>query len=172
LSDVVLAQTVTNVPASDIQAIGEVLRWYAFGNNAEDTLISKVFPSLKVYDRIVERCLTKDEKLRFHTVGELSSMANMQQDYNPETLLQEFSLICRKNFPKELPEFVHCTDQKKIAKLFADFAARICLMANFPTLQTKKRVHSPLVLVETVISSLIIIISLRCWIFGYIVTTR
>ena len=124
LADIALVPATDKMFSADIEAIGKVLRWYAFGNNATDTAVSKVFPSLKQYDRIVERCLTKDEKLRFQTVGEISSMASMQQDYNPETLLQEFSLICRKNFPKELPEFVHCTDQKKIAKLFADFAAR------------------------------------------------
>lgn len=38
---------------SDITAIGTVLQWYTFGNTSTDTAISKVFPALKNYDRIL-----------------------------------------------------------------------------------------------------------------------
>lgn len=127
LTDVAVISSSGSTPVSDIVAVGEVLRWYVFGNNATDTAISKVFPSLKLYDRIVERCLTSDDKLRFHTVDEIVSFADMQVECDPKELMREFSLICRKNFPKELPEFVHCSDQKKISKLFADFVAKKAL---------------------------------------------
>lgn len=124
LTDIAFTPSAVSSPVSDVVAIGEVLRWYAFGNNATDTAISKVFPSLKLYDRVVERCLATDDRLRFCSIDEIVSFTNLQGDSDPKELMHEFSLICRKNFPKELPEFVHCTDQKKIAKLFADFVAR------------------------------------------------
>lgn len=109
---------------SDIRAIGEVLQWYAFGNTNKDTAISKVFPSLKFYDRIVERCLTDDNSLCFYSVDEMLAFAEIQKERDPNDLLKEFSLIGRKNFPKELPEFVHCSDQKKIIKLFSEFVGK------------------------------------------------
>ena len=88
---------------SDITAIGEVLQWYAFGNTSSDVAISKVFPSLKLYDQIVERCLTHDNSQRFRSVDEILSFVEIQKERDPNELLKEFSLICRKNFPKELP---------------------------------------------------------------------
>lgn len=109
---------------SDITAIGTVLQWYAFGNTSTDTAISKVFPALKNYDWIVERCLTQNETLRFHSVDEILALMEIHKERDPNDLLKEFSLICRKNFPKELPEFVHCSDQKKINKLFSEFVER------------------------------------------------
>lgn len=109
---------------SDIVAIGEVLQWYVFGNAQADDLISSVFPDLVIYDQVVTRCLSTDDKTCFHSVGEILSYIEIQKERNPDELLEEFSLICRKNFPKELPEFVHCTDQKKIAKLFADLVSK------------------------------------------------
>lgn len=109
---------------SDIAAIGTVLQWYAFGNNSNNTAISKVFPALKNYDQIIARCLTQDESLRFRSVDEILALMEIQKVRDPNDLLKEFSLICRKNFPKELPEFVHCSDQKKISKLFSEFVDR------------------------------------------------
>ena len=109
---------------SDITAIGEVLQWYAFGNTSNDVAISKVFPSLKLYDQIVERCLTQDNSQRFRSVDEILSFVEIQKERDPNELLKEFSLICRKNFPKELPEFVHGSDPAKIAKLFSEFVSR------------------------------------------------
>lgn len=114
----------TDAGYSDITAIGTVLQWYAFGNTSTDTAISKVFPALKNYDRIIERCLTNDETQRFHSVDEILTLMEIQKERDPNDLLKEFSLICRKNFPKELPEFVHCSDQKKINKLFSEFVER------------------------------------------------
>jgi len=109
---------------SDITAIGEVLQWYAFGNISNDAGISKVFPALKLYDQIVERCLTQDNSRRFRSVDEILAFVEIQKERDPSELLKEFSLICRKNFPKELPEFVHCSDQAKIIKLFSEFVSR------------------------------------------------
>lgn len=123
LTDVAIFDQNDSAYSADITAIGEVLRWYAFGNTSADTTISKVFPALKSYDEIVKRCLTQDPT-RFRTVGEILAYSEIQKVRDPEDLLKEFSLICRKNFPKELPEFVHCTDQKKIIKLFSEFEAR------------------------------------------------
>lgn len=108
----------------DIRAIGEVLQWYAFGTTNVDTAISKVFPSLKFYDRIVDRCLTDDNSSRFYSVDEMLAFVEIQKERDPNDLLKEFSLICRKNFPKELPEFVHCSDQNKIFKLFSEFVGK------------------------------------------------
>lgn len=124
LTDMALTYPLGPASASDILAIGRVLQWYAFGDAKSDMAISKVFPSLKLFDRIVERCLSQDNNLRFHTVKEIQAYADAQQERDPKELMQEFSLICRKNFPKELPEFVHCSDQKKICKLFSDFYAK------------------------------------------------
>ncbi|WP_293710762.1 protein kinase [uncultured Parabacteroides sp.] len=123
LTDIAMAEN-TDPDYSDITAIGEILRWYAFGNTNGDVTISKVFPALKFYDRIVERCLTQDSRQRFHTVEEMLAFVEIQKERDPNDLLKEFSLICRKNFPKELPEFVHCSDQKKINKLFSEFVER------------------------------------------------
>lgn len=123
LADIVMAED-TDPNYSDITAIGETLRWYAFGNTNSDTAISKVFPALKFYDRIVERCLTQDARQRFHTVDEMLAFAEIQKERDPNDLLKEFSLICRKNFPKELPKFVHCSDQNKIIKLFSEFVGK------------------------------------------------
>lgn len=123
LTDIAMTEH-TDPNYSDITAIGETLQWYAFGNTNTGTAISKVFPALKFYDRIVERCLTKDSQQRFHTVDEMLAFAEMQKERDPNDLLKEFSLICRKNFPKELPEFVHCSDQNKIIKLFSEFVGK------------------------------------------------
>lgn len=123
LTDIAMAET-ADPDYSDITAIGETLQWYAFGNTNNDTAISKVFPALKFYDRIVERCLTQDTQQRFHTVDEMLAFAEIQKERDPNDLLKEFSLICRKNFPKELPEFVHCSDQAKIVKLFSEFVGK------------------------------------------------
>ena len=98
---------------SDITAIGEVLQWYAFGNISNDAGISKVFPALKLYDQIVERCLTQDNSRRFRSVDEILAFVEIQKERDPSELLKEFSLICRKNFPKELPEFVHCSTRQR-----------------------------------------------------------
>lgn len=127
-NEFVLTDVAITCPAvplySDISAIGEVLQWYVFGNVRTDALISSVFPSLVIYDQIIKRCLSTDEKIRFQSVDEILSYVETLKERNSDELLEEFSLICRKNFPKELPEFVHCTDQKKIAKLFADFVSK------------------------------------------------
>lgn len=130
LSDITMTEQSGTALSSDIVAIGEVLQWYAFGNVKSEMAVSKVFPSLKLYDRIIERCLSKNDAIRFHTVGEILAFADMPNERTPKELMQEFSLICRKNFPKELPEFVHCTDQKKISKLFLDFEAKKDLFNN------------------------------------------
>ena len=82
---------------SDITAIGEVLQWYAFGNISNDAGISKVFPALKLYDQIVERCLTQDNSRRFRSVDEILAFVEIQKERDPSELLKEFSLICRKN---------------------------------------------------------------------------
>ena len=52
------------------------------------------------------------------------AFAEIQKERDPNDLLKEFSLICRKNIPKELPEFVHCSDQAKIVKLFSEFVGK------------------------------------------------
>lgn len=127
-NEFVLTDAAITCPAassySDISAIGEVLQWYVFGDVRTDALISSVFPGLVIYDQIVKRCLSADTKICFQSVGEILSYIEIQKERNSDELLEEFGLICRKNFPKELPEFVHCTDQKKIAKLFADFVSK------------------------------------------------
>lgn len=107
-------------PADDIRAIGEVLQWYLTGNPADPTPASHVFKELAAYDAILARCLTPDPGQQFGTIAEITAALQQPQLPSPRELLETFNLICRKNFPKELPEFVHCTDQKKIRKLFAD----------------------------------------------------
>lgn len=145
LTDIAIAGSSGTTGNSDIVAIGEILQWYAFGDTKSDTAISKVFPSLKLYDQVVERCLSKKEANRFHTIGEILAFVDMPNERTPKELLQEFSLICRKNFPKELPEFVHCADQKKIGKLFADFEVKKDLFSDnlMYFTDTERSVFSP-----------------------------
>ena len=97
LTDVSIVES-SDSGCSDITAIGEVLQWYAFGNTGNDAAVSKVFPSLKMYDEIVERCLTEDSSRRFRSVDEILSFVEIQKERDPNELLKEFSLICRKNF--------------------------------------------------------------------------
>lgn len=106
--------------ADDIRAIGEVLQWYLTGDAAIAVPASHFFKELAAYDCILARCLTPDTARLFRSVEEMNAALAQQQAPGARQLLETFSLICRKNFPKELPEFVHCTDQKKISKLFAD----------------------------------------------------
>lgn len=121
LADIAFTNSAVFSAKPDIMAIGRVLQWYAFGGAGSDISISKVFPNLELYNRIVERCLSQDDNYRFHTIDEIIASADRQVEHDPQELMQEFNLICRKNFPKELPEYVHCSDQKKISKLFGDF---------------------------------------------------
>lgn len=121
------SRTQTN---NDIYTIGSVLKWYALGEVNVDASVSSVFPGLKMYDEVVRRCLSSDLKDCFHTVDEILAYVEIQKERNPKELMQEFSLICRKNFPKELPEFVHCTDHKKISKLMSDFISKMDFFGN------------------------------------------
>lgn len=107
-------------PSDDMRAIGEVLQWYLTGHPAGSVPPSQVFKELAAYDAILARCLTPDPDKQFGTIEEISAAVQQPLLPSPRQLLETFSLICRKNFPKELPEFVHCADQKKISKLFAD----------------------------------------------------
>ncbi|RHJ90293.1 protein kinase domain-containing protein [Parabacteroides bouchesdurhonensis] len=129
----------------DIYAIGEVLKWYALGDVKADVQISNVFPGLKMYDEVVERCMLPDNENRFHTIDEILAYVEMQKERDPKELMQEFSLICRKNFPKELPEFVHCTDHKKMAKLFSNFTQKMDFFGNHIIYFTdvERKVFSP-----------------------------
>ena len=129
-----LSDLTTSVPNNpligDIFAIGRVLKWYVFGDVNAEVEISSVFPGLKMYDEVVRRCLTADTKDRFYTVEDMLVYVDKQKERDPQKLMQEFSLICRKNFPRELPGFVHCTDQKKIAKLISNFISKIDFFGN------------------------------------------
>lgn len=128
-NDFVLADLAVPDPSlpaeSYLQAIGQVLQWYTFGDTASTTArVSSVFPSLAAYDQVVRRSLSPDSRLHFRSLDEVFADVELQKENDQDELMREFSLICRKNFPKELPEFVHCTDQRKISKLMADFVAR------------------------------------------------
>lgn len=117
-------------PTDDIRAIGEVWQWYLTGNPARFTPPSRFFKELAAYDAILARCLTADPDKQFSTVEEINAALQQPQAPTPHQLLETFSLICRKNFPKELPEFVHCADQKKISKLFADLVEKKEVFGN------------------------------------------
>lgn len=110
--------------ADDIRAIGEILQNYLAGLNGPPAPPSYYFKELAAYDTILERCLACDASQRFGSVDEINAALARQHAPSPGELMEVFNLICRKNFPKELPDFVHCTDQKKISKLMADFVER------------------------------------------------
>ena len=119
-----------NLIIEDISAIGKILKWYVFGDMDVEAEISSVFPGLKMYDEVIRRCLTSDVKKRFSTVEDILVYVDKQKEHDPEELKKEFNLICRKNFPRELPGFVHCTDQKKIVKLISNFISKIDFFGN------------------------------------------
>lgn len=110
--------------SDDIRAIGEILQYYLAGPIATPQPPSHYFKELTAYDTILERCLARPGSQRFGSIDEINVALARQQAPSPGELREVFNLICRKNFPKELPDFVHCTDQKKISKLMADFVER------------------------------------------------
>lgn len=144
LSDLTNSQP-DNSTIDDISAIGKVLKWYVFGDVNAEATISSVFPGLKLYDEVVRRCLTLTTKERFNTVEDMLTYVDEKKERNPQELMQEFSLLCRKNFPRELPGFVHCTDQKKISKLIQNFISKIDFFGNHIVYFTdiNKNVFSP-----------------------------
>lgn len=120
----------TGTVDADITAIGEVLLWYVFGSVQAATPVSNVYKELKAYDTIIRRCLSVRPEERFRSVEEICTHLEQLQGHTPEELLEAFTLICRKNFPKELPAFVHCADQKKIGKLLGDLVAKKDFFGN------------------------------------------
>lgn len=129
LSDLMTASS-DNSAVGDIVSIGKVLKWYVFGDVSAGAEISSVFPGLKMYDEVIRRCLTSDVKERFYTIDDMQAYVDRQKERNPKDLMQEFNLICRRNFPKELPGFVHCTDQRKIVKLISNLISKIDFFGN------------------------------------------
>lgn len=87
-------------------------------------LLMRLSPSLMQYNQILERSLISDEFEQSYGGDEILAFSPSPVEHEPAELMQEFTLIGRKNFPKELPSFVHCSDQKKIMKFFADFVAK------------------------------------------------
>jgi serine/threonine protein kinase len=113
----------------DIYAIGQVLQWYATGKTHRGTgriRITSIFPTLKLYDDIIEKCLSNSPKRRFQTISEIRNYikeVNNSHNINPFTnYLYPFDRICRSNFPKTINDVAYSNDTRRIDKLFENIS--------------------------------------------------
>ncbi len=101
----------------DIYAIGQVLQWYVTGYTHRGTgrqRITTVFESLQVYDRIIEKCLEQNPKLRFQNTIEIEEYLKKSREKNVFEYLYLFHRICVASFPRNDFGIVHSSDKNKI----------------------------------------------------------
>src|SRR5258708_1774990 len=111
-------------PTMDIYAMGQVLQWYATGNTHRGTgrkKITDIFPSLGIYDAIINKCLAQNPTSRFHSADEIKEYLKKDRKQDPCEDLYIFNEVCRSNFQRNENSIIFCNDKNKIGQLFQTF---------------------------------------------------
>lgn len=111
-------------PTMDIYAIGQILQWYSTGSTHRGTdrqSITTVFKELRVYNNIIERCLSQNPANRFQNISEIRDYLKRSREKDIFEYMYDFNRVVRSNFPKNDFGIIHSTDKKRIDRLFQTF---------------------------------------------------
>lgn len=108
----------------DIYALGQILQWYSTGSTHRGTnrqSITTVFKDLRVYNNLIETCLSQNPKNRFQSIAEIKEYLKRSREKDIFEYLYDFNRVVRSNFPKNDFRIIHSTDKKRIDRLFQTF---------------------------------------------------
>lgn len=108
-------------PTMDIYAIGQILQWYSTGFTHRGTnrkSITTVFKNLRIYNNIIDKCLSQNPQNRFQSISEIRNYIKRSREKDIFEYLHDFNRIIRSNFPKNDFGMVHSSNKKRIDRLF------------------------------------------------------
>lgn len=116
-------QELANVEAHatmDIYAIGQILQWYVTNETHRGTnriRISSIFKNLRIYDNIIDKCLSHVPQSRFQDIAEIKNYLERSQEKDIFEYMYDFNHILRSNFPKNDFGIIHSHALNRIDKL-------------------------------------------------------